>query len=496
MAENLIINYRISPTLEKFHNNDNLYRGVLGPVRSGKSTAMCNEIMRRAHQQRPGKNGRRRSRWGVIRNTYGELKDTTLKTWLDWFPEHAFGKFHWSDFEHKIRLGDLEMDVLFRALDRPDHLAKLLSMELTGAWVNEAREVPKMIIDALGDRVGQFPSKKDEGCTWRGVMMDTNPPDSDHWWFKLAETETPSTFSFFKQPGGLIEDGLDVMGRPKFRANPAAENTENLETDYYVTRAIGKDPQYVRVYYCAQYGFAFDGKPIMHEYRDATHCAGEILQPMKNIAINWGVDFGLTPAATFWQRMPSGRWVGLRELVSEDMGAQRFAELFVTEVNREFRGGMFADGTGDPAGEQRAQTDEITPFQIFNTVLEKAAMPIRLYPAPTNDFTIRREAVAHALNRNFDGLPGMLISPAMVNFRKGMAGGYCYRRIKVAGEERYHDKPDKNMYSHVCESGQYALLGAGEGVSLITAQPEPEPEVRPGSMGGRSRSGARRMTGY
>ena len=51
--------------------------------------------------------------------------------------------------------------------------------------------------------------------------------------------------------------------------------------------------------------------------------------------------------------------------------------------------------------------------------------------------------------------------------RKGMAGGYNYRRLQVSGEERYRDVPDKNMYSHVCEAGQYMLVGAGEARTLI-----------------------------
>ncbi|MCZ6858864.1 MAG: hypothetical protein O7I42_01045, partial [Alphaproteobacteria bacterium] len=51
--------------------------------------------------------------------------------------------------------------------------------------------------------------------------------------------------------------------------------------------------------------------------------------------------------------------------------------------------------------------------------------------------------------------------------RKGMGGGYSYRRVQVAGDERYHDKPDKNRFSHVCEAAQYMMLGAGEGRSVI-----------------------------
>ncbi len=117
-----------------------------------------------------------------------------------------------------------------------------------------------------------------------------------------------------------------------------------------------------------------------------------------------------------------------------------------------------------PAGDDRAQTDETTPFQI----LQSREIPAQ--PAPSNDPILRREAVAMALTRMVDGKPGLLISPKCKITRKGMAGGYAYKRVQVAGDERYHDKPNKNRYSHPCEAGQYMMLGAGEGRSVIPSR--------------------------
>ena len=147
--------YNASPTLSRLHRSDAFVRGIRGPVGSGKSTGMCWEIMRRAREQKPGPDGIRRTRWAVVRNTYRELTDHTLKTWLDWFPEDIFGAFHHGNMIHHIKHEDLDAEVMFRALDRPDDVKKVLSLELTGAWVNEAREVPKGIIDVLTDRVGR-----------------------------------------------------------------------------------------------------------------------------------------------------------------------------------------------------------------------------------------------------------------------------------------------------------------------------------------------------
>lgn len=51
--------------------------------------------------------------------------------------------------------------------------------------------------------------------------------------------------------------------------------------------------------------------------------------------------------------------------------------------------------------------------------------------------------------------------------RKGLAGGFQFRRLKVAGDERYTDEPDKGIYSHPVEALEYCLLGEGEGQAAL-----------------------------
>lgn len=432
------------PVARAFMLSDEFFRGLMGPFGSGKSTACIMEILRRAKEQKINSDGKRKTRWAVIRNTYPELRTTTIKSWHQWVPA-SIGR--WVDTgppTHHIVEGDLDLEVLFIALDRPDDIAKLLSMELTGAWVNEAREVPKAVIDGLTGRVGRYPSMLMGGCSWSGIIADTNPPDNDHWWYKLAEETNPEGWAFFKQPGGR---------------DPGAENVENLPAKYYDRQIAGKDEDWVKVYVDGQYGFVRDGKPVYPEYRDSLHC-----QPF-DLVHGWpvyvGIDFGLTPAAVFGQRSPMGQWRWHSELVTEDMGAKRFAELLRQAMHERYPGFHFAGITGDPAGEGRAQTDETTPFQILR------AANIQANPAPTNDFTKRRESVAACLSRLIDGQPGLMIHPQCTQLRKGMAGGYNYKRVQVSGQERYRDVPDKGMYSHVCEAGQYMLVGAGEARTLV-----------------------------
>lgn len=94
--------------------DDSFFRGIRGPVGSGKSVGCCVEVFRRALEQKPNDDGVRKSRWAVIRNTNPQLRTTTIKTWLDWFPESDWGNFHWSvPYTHHIKRNDLDLEVIF-----------------------------------------------------------------------------------------------------------------------------------------------------------------------------------------------------------------------------------------------------------------------------------------------------------------------------------------------------------------------------------------------
>ncbi len=433
--------------IEAFHASNDFVRMIRGPVGSGKTTACVVELIRRAFAQEPGPDGKRRTRWAAIRNTYGELRTTTIKSWNMWMPE-TVGSFSWNPPPtHRIQVGDVDLEIMFLALDRAEDVRRLYSLELTGAFLNEARELPKAVLDTLTGRVGRFPPMQDGGPAWSGIICDGMPPDTDHWWYKLAEETRPAGYAFFSQPGGF---------------EPDAENIEHLPPEYYQRASAGKDDDWRKVYIDGQYGFAFDGKAVWPEYRDSVHCAKEAFPPIEGLEIQIGVDFGLSPAAIFTQRTATGQWRWIAELTADDMGAVRFAENINALISEWFEGFQFS-GWGDPAGAARAETDERTALQILTK-----ETGIEFRPAPSNSFVLRREAVAAGLNRMIDGQPGLLISPACRVARKGLAGGYVFKRVSVGGhEDRFRDVPDKNLYSHVCDAGMYVMLGGGEGRSIL-----------------------------
>jgi hypothetical protein len=429
-------------TLKAFHESPAFVRAIMGPIGSGKSTACVIEILRRAAMQQLSPDGIRRSRWAIIRNSYPELKSTTLKTWTQWSPPE-FGKINFdSPITQHVKTDDLDLEVLFLALDRSEDQRKLLSLELTGAWINEAREIEKPILDALTGRVGRYPSRMQGGATWSGVLLDTNPPTTEHWWYRLAEEETPIDWAFFRQPAG---DG------------PDAENVENLPEHYYKRAKAGKDDDWIKVYVRGEYGFVLEGRPVFPSFRDAAHTAAQAFPAAPGIALMIGVDFGLSPAAVIGQKLPDGRWWILDELVAENSGILRFGETLAAYLRRQYPEHQVGVGFGDPAGNQRAQTDERTALDII-----RQTTGWRWIPAPSNDATMRLEVVSAALNRMIDGKPGFVLSPRCAMLRKGFAGGYHFRPVRSGSGTTYHEAPSKNAYSHPHDALQYLLLGGGE----------------------------------
>ena len=70
---------------------------------------------------------------------------------------------------------------------------------------------------------------------------------------------------------------------------------------------------------------------------------------------------------------------------------------------------------------------------------------------------------------NQDGKSAFLVDRRCPSLIKGFESGYAYKRIQASGE-RYDDRPEKNMYSHIHDALQYLLIGAGEGRSLMNNQ--------------------------
>jgi hypothetical protein len=435
--------YRHVPTIARFSDAATQYfvRGLMGPFGSGKSAGCVIELIKLAQMQRPGPDGKRRARFAIIRNTYPQLKDTTIRTVEQWIPFGVFGTYTSSD--HKLVVDqlapDLEIEFLFRALDQPKHVSNLLSLELTGAWVNEAREVPWTIIQALTGRVGRYPSVVQGGCVNPCIIMDTNPPDDESWWYRVFEEQRPEGWQLFRQPGGRTK---------------SAENIPHLPEHYYERMAAGADPDFVKVYVDAEYGYVKEGKPVFPTYLDSIHCTDSIeVNQSKHDAIFFGWDFGLMPAWVACQITPRGRLHVFDELTADSLGIDAFGDAVAEHLALKWPEIDLRKviGVGDPSGNSTSSLakENETSFTILRSkgfVMFDGVQVIET----------RLGSVRHALNTLVDGVPKLAVHPRAKMIRKGFQGRYQYRKLQIAGtDERFHDAPDKNDYSHPHDALQY-----------------------------------------
>lgn len=481
--------YNAEPTLALFHMDKSYFKYVEGPFGSGKSSGCLMEILMRAMRQQPDEHKVRRSRWAIVRQTYPELKTTTLKTYQHWIPESVAPVVMSipmvSRFNQPLQDGTrVELEVVFLALDGPDDVKKLLSFELTGAYLNEAREQSFEIVENLTGRIGRYPETLKEdvldaegnttydengkaiqriifGPTEPGLIADSNPPRTTHWLYEKFETgDVPAGWKKFKQPPAVYKD----VKEDKWVLNPDAENLRNLDPKYYERQLDAGSDEFIKINLAGEFGMSRKGKPVFGKYRDSYHPAKEKLNPIRGFPVIMGIDFGLTPAAIFLQVTGAGVRL-LDELPADDEMLEDFLGEYVQPLLTKRYQGFTIVGSGDPAGRNRSRLDKRTDFDLLRTA------GIKAYPAHTNDPIARIGSVNWFLSR--DG--GFVISPHLVHTREAMAGGYVFKESRN-NKGQVSDIPDKNEYSHIADALQYACMFARFGTRYITAKPVTQPK--------------------
>jgi hypothetical protein len=424
-------------------------RVIEGPFGSGKSVGCCVEIFRRCCEQAASPDGVRRSRWAVIRNTYPDLKNTTVKTWQAWFGSE-FGQFvNVAPFEHRLRfpLGDetrVEADVIFLALDQPDDAKKFLSLELTGIYFNEVRELRREIIEAGDGRIGRYPSMKDGGPSWYGIIADTNMPDEDHWLYELAEKTKSPGWEFYLQPGGVMKvDGNWVL-------NPEAENLQNLVPDYYTGQLEGKSEDWIAVHLGAQYGrLATEGSYYHEELATAEQqrrIGTVIIDPGLPVHTFW--DLGVSDSTVIWfgqVSMNQWRWVDYYE--NSGKGLDHYAKV-LREKREEHR---FEYGT------------HVWPHDGTSRELSADGAPRRCDVMAGLGFPVEVLERSHV----GDGIDAarMLIRTSWFDKERcadGLRHLRRYRRAFSKVRNVFLEHPEHDEHSHAADGFRTAAMGKGK----------------------------------
>jgi len=435
------ITYTPPPTVDDFIQHyipgKLFYNWIVGPVGSGKTTGLFFKLAYMAKLQAPGPDGMRRTRAVIVRNTLPQLRDTTITSWNYWFKDGESGTWRASENKFMLRFDDVECEVLFRPLDTADDVARVLSLEVTFAIIDEFVQIPRAIVDALSARVGRYPSKKDGGATNFGIFGSSNPDTEDNWYYDYLHHNLPDNAKFFVQPSGL---------------SPEAENTENLPPGYYESAIQGKSDEWIKQYCECVWGFTANGKPVAASFKPEWHVAKKQILFNPHLPLVFGLDPGYSGmAAVFGQQDLDGRLLVFGEVTGENYSAQRFMEELLTPyIRRKFPEAYEVYCAPDPAAFNRAQTDERSVVDIIK----------KRYPVPKPDSDNRMALRMSAMDFFMTdlspkaGTSKLLIDDkACPNLMRGLRGGWRWEVSKKSDTMKpvVADTP----YTHVCDAFAY-----------------------------------------
>ena len=471
MSSSRSINYDAPPTCSLFMKCDSFGRLIAGPVGSGKTTACIFELFRRACEQAKAPDGIRYTRFAILRQTLSQLKQTVLKDITQWL--QGMCSYKVSDNTITIEIGDVKSEWILIPLEDIEDQRRLLSMQLTGAWISEAIEISLSLIDPIAGRCGRYPSAAMGGATWFGMIADTNMPVEGSDWhkFMLKPEEggnKPIDWEIFTQPGGLeeIAENLEWLTQTPdtLKLPPDHPDRRAQGRKYYERLSRSNGADWVKRYVHAQFGDDPSGTAVFREsFKSSFHCV-DSLEPVQGHPLLIGQDFGRDPCTIICQVDHFGRLLVLEEIIAEDIGL----ELHISKAVRPVLTGPRYLGRavamlGDPAGTAKSSLSEETSFDA----LKRMGFPA--FPAPTNDIDPRLRAVEAWLLRQFDGKGAVVIDrsrcPVLV---RALSGGYRYGKTKAGVRKPVPSK--SHPYSDIVDAFQYVCLVAQGRMTELVAR--------------------------
>ena len=520
-----LLNLKFGPVANSFIFEHNFTSCLIGPVGSGKTVAMFVKQLFYGLSIMTGKDGIRYSSHIIIRDTKPALKNTTIKTFKEWFKRFDM-TFKESTDEAVVKINDAVMYFKFLGIETAEDVDKLLSLEATTIYFNELSTIHPKVWNYAQQRIGRYPSFEATGSKcWfdlekciefgieinpdlmeyekiyveeevieRGqittkliekqipryqchcVFADTNAPREDSYYKRLfekelfnektGEDENPDTFKLYRQPSGLSKH---------------AENIENLPKGYYQMLKKSQPKEYVDQQVRVMYGIGEQGMPVFGRYYNKDRHVKENVKAehynlKKKLII--GMDFGLNPCAIIGQYYNDTLYI-FHELYTRDRDKMSLDEFFKNKFNdflmenypeyyKNKENIMFCI---DPAGKGR---DTNFGWNSMRVIQSHGYRDVTV--DSTNRYEQRLTAVKEIFGFRKNGLIGydntgrqrIYIDSKCHWLLSGLRGNYFYESVKKG--ETISDKPCKNEYSHLQDAFQYQctriLIQGDKGLSI------------------------------
>lgn len=221
-----VIDYIPGPVALEAHQSAAQVKLAWGPLGTSKTTWLCWRI---AYLAQVAARAGYSLRALLVRDTYRNLADSTLQTWLHWFPEGAAGHTARSDpVDYKLFMGGRYHDVLFRHGQTEQDASMFLSTEydfigleeIAPAYLPGGRHVSPGIAEGVFDMAYSRLTREIKRAAAIGpeLAMTCNSPPLTHW----ASTR-------------IIDRDEDYLEKLHWAhwMFPVADNAHNLRPDYY-----------------------------------------------------------------------------------------------------------------------------------------------------------------------------------------------------------------------------------------------------------------------
>ena len=219
--------------------------------------------------------------------------------------------------------------------------------------------------------------------------------------------------------------------------------------------AAGMDKDFIMVYVEGLYGYVKEGKPVFLNYDQNWNYSKEPLKARPSYPLIISFDnTGLSQAAVVSQYLPNGQLRVLHEFLVEGMGTRRLCRDLVRPFVYSTYPGIQIYLTGDPAGVKRADTDERNTFEEISEAFGLPATPAR-----SNAWQARFNAVDSFLTKRLgNNEPGLLVSSECKMLHRGFMGEYRMRRLQVVSQEKFVNRPEKNLVANLHDALQYGAM--------------------------------------